>query len=282
MSNIILFGATGHAGRAIAAELDRRGHTVTAVVRDRGRAAHIVPFASRLIEADVLKPETLKGICEGQDAVVSALGKSVSTFDFSRPGFEAVDLDGNVRVLAEALSAGVKKFVYLSAFGAEAMTHLTYFRVHHEFSERLIHSGLDYAIVQPTAIMSAFYDLLKMARRGMLVTIGEGECLTNPISEADLARVCVDALDQPNAVIPVGGQQVYSRHRINELVMQAVRPGKKVRHVPVGMVRAALPFWRVLNRNLYDKLAFFLEVTQHETLAPKIGPEAFEDWLKNA
>ncbi|HNL40111.1 MAG TPA: NAD(P)H-binding protein, partial [Saprospiraceae bacterium] len=239
-------------------------------------------FVTRLIEADALKPDTLKGICEGQDAVISALGKSVSTFDFSQPGFEAVDLGGNTNVLAEALSAGVKKFVYLSALGAAQLTQLTYFRVHHEFSERLIGSGIDYSIVQPTAIMSAFNDLLKLARRGMLVTIGKGDSLTNPISEADLAKVCVDALDQSFALIPAGGQQVYSRHRINELVMQTVRPGKKVRRLPAGMVRAALPFWRLLDRNLYDKLAFFLEVTQHETLAPKIGPTTFEDWLKNA
>lgn len=280
MSKVILFGATGHAGRAIAAELDRQGHVVTAVVRDRVRAGFIAPFVSKSIVADVLDPLALRGICNGQEVVVSALGKSVSPFEFSKPTFQEVDFQGNMNILDEAKSSGVGKFVYLSAFGSEGLTWLNYFRVHHEFSQKLQDSGLDYAIVQPPAIMSAFLDLITLARRGMLSTIGSGESRTNPISEEDLARVCVDAIRQPNGIIAAGGKAVYTRRQIDEIVQNALKPGKKVRKIPAGIVRAALPFWKILNRNLYDKLAFFLEVTQHDVLAPRVGETSLEEYVQ--
>ncbi len=280
MSKVILFGATGHAGRAIAAELDRRGHTVAAVVRNAGRADSIAPFVSKMIEANVLDPRSLVGICEGWEVVVSALGKSVSPFEFSKPTFQQVDFQGNMNILAAAQSGGARKFIYLSALGAERLTWLNYFRVHHEFSERLRASGLDYAVIQPPAIMSAFLDLIKMAEKGMLTTIGKGDSRTNPICETDLARVVVDAIDQPNATIAAGGQTVYTRRQINEIIQQAARPGKKVWNVPAGMVRAALPFWKILSRNLYDKLAFFLEVNEHDVLAPRVGETRLEEYVR--
>lgn len=279
MSNVLLFGATGHAGRAIARELVERGLTVTAVVRDLDRAKNLLPFLGQFKVAEATRPETLRGICEGFDVVVSALGKSVSPNDWSRPSFEAVDLQGNLNILAEAKSDAVSQFIYLSAFGAERMRHLTYFRVHDDFSNTLKDSGLNYAIVQPPAIMSSFLDLANMARSGWLMTIGSGAYRTNPISERDLAKVCADVIGQQNAVVAAGGQHVYTRHEINEIIQRLTAPDKKVRHLPVWVLRSALPFWKVLNRNMYDKLAFFNEVIHHEIIAPQVGSQSLEEYF---
>lgn len=279
MSNVLLFGATGHAGRAIARELVERGLAVTAVVRDLDRAKNLLPFLGQFKVAEATRPETLRGICEGFDVVVSALGKSVSPNDWSRPSFEAVDLQGNLNILAEAKSGAVSQFIYLSAFGAERMRHLTYFRVHDDFSNALKDSGLNYAIVQPPAIMSSFLDLANMARSGWLMTIGSGAYRTNPISERDLAKVCADVIGRQNAVVAAGGQHVYTRHEINEIIQRLTAPDKKVRHLPVWVLRSALPFWKVLNRNMYDKLAFFNEVIHHEIIAPQVGSQSLEEYF---
>ena len=42
-----------------------------------------------------------------------------------------------------------------------------------------------------------------LAKKGRLVTMGKGDKLTNPIYEGDLAKVCVEAIHQTNAVIEV-------------------------------------------------------------------------------
>jgi uncharacterized protein YbjT (DUF2867 family) len=282
MSNILLFGATGHAGRAIARELAKRGHRVTAVVRDLDRAKNLLPFLGQFQVAEATRPDTLRGICEGHEIVVSALGKSVSPNDWSRPSFDDVDLRANLNILAEAQSGGVQQFVYLSAFGAEQMRHLRYFRVHDDFSNALKTSGLNYAIVQPPAIMSSFLDLADMARRGWLMTIGTGDCRTNPISEQDLAQVCAGVIGQQNVTVAAGGQHIYTRHEINEIIQRLTAPDRKVRRLPLWALSSALPFWKVLNRNMYDKLAFFNEVIRHELIAPQVGRVSLEEYFRPA
>ena len=66
---IAIIGATGRAGREIAAELARRGHSVTAISRHPGEAAaNITPVAG-----DAGDPAALAPLLAGHDAVVSAV-----------------------------------------------------------------------------------------------------------------------------------------------------------------------------------------------------------------
>ena len=277
---VILFGATGNLGQAIAKELVHSGHDLTVVIRNERKAKLFDGITSNYIVADVSNKETLKGICTNQEAVISALGKSVSPNDKSKPSFRNIDLNGNLAILSEAKSAGVKKFVYVSAFKAEEYLHLEYFKVHHEFSEHLKKSGINYSIVKPPAIFSAYGDVIEMAKKGRVVNIGKGEHKTNPIYEGDLAKVCVAALHQENNEISAGGKSIYTRGELNSIVQNLVDPSKKVRNVPVGMLKVMLPIMKVFNKNSYDKFAFFVEVMQHDTIAPQVGEMTFEEYIQ--
>lgn len=280
MKKVLLFGATGNLGKEIAKELIARGYELTAVVRSEAKAKSLSEITHACVVADPLRPDTLKNIFKDQEIVVSALGKSVSPNDRSKPSFRDVDFTGNLNILNQAKASGIKKFVYVSAFHAEKYLHLEYFAVHHEFSEKLKHSGIDYSIVKPPAIFSAFLDLIDMARKGQLVNMGAGNKKTNPIYEGDLAHVCVNAIQQANAVIEAGGKEVYTRKQINEIIQQAVAPNKKVRTVPIGLITFFLPAAKLIDRNLYDKLSFFAEVMQHDTIAPAVGKMTLNEYLK--
>jgi uncharacterized protein len=67
---IVVFGAGGRAGRRAVAEAQRRGHEVTAVVRDP--AGHGDPRAARFVAGDVLDPASIERVAAGHDAAVSA------------------------------------------------------------------------------------------------------------------------------------------------------------------------------------------------------------------
>jgi uncharacterized protein YbjT (DUF2867 family) len=190
-----------------------------------------------------------------------------------------VDLAGNRHILQEALKSGVQKFVYVSAFHAERYQHLEYFKVHHHFSEELKASGIDYAIIKPPALFSAYADAVLMARKGQLLNLGKGDKKTNPISEADLAKICVAAIHQPNATIEAGGKKIYTRAELNNIILQQVRPGKKLRSIPVFVVKGMLPVMKIISKNTFDKFAFFTEVMQHDTIAPQVGEMRFEDYI---
>lgn len=102
MNRVLLFGSTGNLGKKIAEELIRKRYAVTAIVRNENKATEIKSIVPQTVIADVTNPASLKGITNGYEIVISALGKSVSPNDRSKPSFSDVDLDENSFVLDEA------------------------------------------------------------------------------------------------------------------------------------------------------------------------------------
>jgi uncharacterized protein YbjT (DUF2867 family) len=196
MKKILLFGATGNLGKEIAKEAKQEGYDLTVVVRIKDKAKQLARITNQDVVADITNASALTGICNDFEIVISALGKSVSPNDHSKPSFNDIDLTANSYILNEAKNSGVKKFAYVSAFHSEKYLHVEYFRVHHEFAEMLKKSGIDYSIIKPPAIFSGFLDMVEMAKRGRLINIGKGDKKTNPIYEADLAKECVDAIKE--------------------------------------------------------------------------------------
>jgi uncharacterized protein YbjT (DUF2867 family) len=280
MKKVILFGATGNLGKEIAKELVNQGYELTVVVRDEQKAKTLHHITSKHIVADVCNKATLENILDKQDIVVSALGKSVSPYDKSKPTFKQVDFDANKNILDEAIKAGIKKFIYVSAFHSEKYLHLEYFKVHHDFSELLKKSGIDFSIIKPPAIFSAFIDMIEMAKKGQLVNIGQGDKKTNPIYEGDLAKIIVDTINKKNSISEVGGKTIYTRKQLNEIVQNEVNNHKKLRTIPLGLFKISLPIIKLFSKNTFDKFAFFIEVMQHDTIAPQLGTMTFEDYVK--
>jgi uncharacterized protein YbjT (DUF2867 family) len=278
MKKVLLFGGTGNLGKEIARELTLKGYETSAVVR-KSSMGKLEGLVDHLIEADVTEDASLKGICKDFDIVVSSLGKSVSIKDRSSQNFTAIDFEANYSILKESIRSGIKKFIYVSAFHSEKHKHLEYFKVHHDFSKVLINSGLDYSIVKPPAIFSAFLDLLELAKKGRLINIGKGDKRTNPIYEGDLAKICVDAIHVRNSIIEAGGKQIYTRKQLNEIIQKAVNPNKPLRTMPSAVMNLMLPIARVVDKNAYDKFAFFAEVMKHDTIAPQVGEMRFEDYV---
>lgn len=280
MKKVILFGATGNLGKEIARELIGQGYDLTVAVRNEERAKSLQSITNNYVIADVRNKESLLPLLQGQEVIVSALGKSVSPNDKSKATFRDIDLDANSNILEAATRAGVSKFVYVSAYHSENYLHLEYFKVHHDFSELLKKSGLDYSIVKPPAIFSAYAAMFDMARKGQLVTLGKGDKRTNPIYEGDLAKVVVGAIQQRNSTIEAGGKKSYTRKQLNEIIQAEVNQKKKTRAVPLGLVKATLPLIRLFDKNTYDKFAFFTAVMQEDAMAPPVGEMSFENYVK--
>lgn len=280
MKKVILFGATGNLGKEIAKELVKQGYDLTVVVRNESKAKALSDITTKHIVADVCKKESLAKIFDDQDIVVSALGKSVSPKDKSKASFRDIDLNANSNILNEAVKSGIKKFVYISAFHSEMYLHLEYFKVHHEFSELLKKSGIDYSIIKPPAIFCGFIDIIEMAKKGQLVNIGKGDKKTNPIYEGDLAKITVDSITQSNCIIEAGGKNIYTRKQLNEIVQNEINKNKRIKTVPIRLFKVALPLIKLFNKNSYDKFAFFIAVMQKDTIAPQLGETTFEDYVK--
>ena len=280
MTKLLLFGATGNLGKEIAKVTKQRGYDLTIVVRNKDKAEQLINITNNFIVADITDPSALTDICNGFDIVISTLGKSVSPNDNSKPSFNDIDLIANSNILDEAKKSSVKKFIYVSAFHSEKYLHLEYFRVHHEFAERLKTSGINYSIIKPPAIFSGFLDMIDMAKKGQLFNIGKGDKKTNPVYEVDLANECIDSIKDENVTKEIGGKTIYTRRQLNEIIQKEVCSTKRTKNIPLWLFKFSLPMLKVFKKNMYDKFAFFTAVMQEDTIAPQVGETKFEDYIK--
>lgn len=108
--NITVLGATGRTGTPLVAELLRRGHTITALVRD---PAKLGPVAARIrvVTGDSTDPEALRRALDGTEAVLSALGPTSKEPDLHTRTAQAL-----ITVMP---TRGVRRFVGISGAGID-------------------------------------------------------------------------------------------------------------------------------------------------------------------
>ncbi|HMO65376.1 MAG TPA: NAD(P)H-binding protein, partial [Verrucomicrobiota bacterium] len=109
--NIVLTGGTGFVGRAVTAELVRRGHRVRRLVRTMPAAA---PGRVEDVVADLAESAPLVPLLRGQDAVVHLVG---IISECGPQTFERVHVGVTRSVLEAARAAGVPRWVHMSALG---------------------------------------------------------------------------------------------------------------------------------------------------------------------
>lgn len=112
--NIVVTGATGNVGSKLAEMLLAKGHTVTAVVRNAEKAAHLKQLGATLAVGDMHDPAFLASVYTNKDAA----------FVMNPPAYAADDyLAEEAKLTASHVAAinksGLKNVVVLSSLGAD-------------------------------------------------------------------------------------------------------------------------------------------------------------------
>jgi divinyl chlorophyllide a 8-vinyl-reductase len=188
--SILVAGASGTIGQAVVRRLEADGHAVTtpgrAVLTDAGALAQVMAEA---------RPEV----------VISCIA--------SRSGApkdaQAVDYGANALLLEAAQAAGARQFILLSAICVQKPL-LAFQHAKLAFEAKLMASGIDYAIVRPTAFFKSLSGQVKRVKAGKpFLIFGDGELTRcKPISDADLARFIAQCIDNPETsrrILPIGG-----------------------------------------------------------------------------
>jgi dihydroflavonol-4-reductase len=110
---VLVTGATGKVGHAVASALLERGDHVRALVRDPKRAASVVPAGIEPVQGDATDPDTLAAAVEGCDQVFNAMGLP-EQWVRDRGIFDRVNAAGSGELAAAAKRAGVARFIQTS------------------------------------------------------------------------------------------------------------------------------------------------------------------------
>ncbi|UFU01698.1 NAD-dependent epimerase/dehydratase family protein [Ruania suaedae] len=105
---VLVTGASGFLGRAVAARIARGGHEVTTLQRRPSGAAGVGDLLGTVTDANVVRRAV-----EGQDAVVHLAAKVSLAGDPAE--FTRVNVEGTRLLLETARAAGVRRFVQVSS-----------------------------------------------------------------------------------------------------------------------------------------------------------------------
>jgi len=110
---VLLTGATGFLGRAVARSVAAHGHALRVLARPTSRREGL-PDAALVVTGDVTDPDSLKRAAEGCEAVLH-LAALVKVWVPDEARFDAVNVGGLENVLAASRAAGAR-LVYTSSF----------------------------------------------------------------------------------------------------------------------------------------------------------------------
>lgn len=205
---VIVFGATGKAGRAIALTLLAAGHQVTAFVRDP--AKFTVYEGLSVIQGDALNPADVAAAVTGQDAVVVSLGDSLNPVVLKFGARLGVKRNtppnicevGTANIVAAMKAAAVRRMVCITSYGVgDTRDRLStvfklWFRAlqlgeqlaDKEQQEKVVKaSDLDWTLTQPVGLTDG-------AATGRWVESTTGDRRKRTVSRVDLADFVTQVL----------------------------------------------------------------------------------------
>ncbi|MEJ2058471.1 MAG: SDR family oxidoreductase [Desulfofustis sp.] len=274
---ILLAGATGYLGQFVLKELLYRGYQVRALVRDAGKIEANDYQGLEVCEAEITDRASISGCCAAMDVVISTVGITRQKDGLS---YMDVDYQANVNLLEEARSAGVEKCIYVSALNADKLTHLSICRAKELFVDRLKNSGLDFCVIRPNGFFSDMAAFLSMARQGRVYLFGSGQFRSNPIHGADLAAVCVDAIDSAEHEIEVGGPETLSHEHIARIAFASLDKTPRITCIPEWLRKCVLRSLQLFTKeSFHGPIEFFLTVMAMDMIAPQYGSRTLKKFF---
>ncbi len=196
---VAVAGATGRTGVPVVEQLVARGFQVRALVRDVTAAKGRFPPGVELVSADVRDPKSLDAALRGAKYLISTIGAGGGPKADPSNGAREIDNLGVANLAKAAKTAGVSQMVLVSSATVTkaAENTLAFMRpilaAKFEGEQALRKSGVPYTIVRPGGLVDETGGKLA-------VTFAQGDTTSGRIPRADVATICIEALDRDTAL----------------------------------------------------------------------------------
>ena len=246
---MLVVGATGRLGGAIARKLVASGARVRALARNRESLARLAP-AAEIARVDLLDLPRLTEACRGVEQIVATANNNMGK---GRGSPSRVDLSAYQNLCAAARNTGVRRLIYVSFKGVAQDAPVDIFRIKWYIEDAIRRSGVPSVMLRPTAFMDIWIDqiLAKGIReKGVATIFGDGNTVANYIAVDDVAEFAVKILSRPevvNEAVDAGGPSNVSQNDLVTLIEHRLKLTAKRRHVPVVAMRLLPPLIRPFN-----------------------------------
>ncbi|NGM20189.1 complex I NDUFA9 subunit family protein [Roseomonas stagni] len=235
-----VFGGAGFIGRYVVQRLAAQDYIVRIAGRDpqaarflttQGRVGQIVP-----LRAPVTDAAAVARAVEGAEVLVNLVG--ILHGDFDR-----VQAKGPGVVAQAAAAAGARRFVQVSAIGADAASDSRYARSKAE-GEAAVRAAFPAAtVLRPSVVFGPednfFNRFAGMARLLPFMPVVAGDTKFQPVFVGDVADAVMAAVERDDAAgrtYELGGPRVMSMRDVLRFILDTTRRTKRMVDMPMGLM----------------------------------------------
>ena len=257
---VLVMGGAGFLGRQIVGRLVAQGHVVHVPTRQyqHGRALLVHPTVT-VMQADIHDDATMDRLVTGCDVVINLVGilHSRSGQPYG-PDFDRAHVQLPKRIAQACLTHGTKRFIHVSALGADAQAPSGYLRSK-AAGEQAIRSAYanvkndSFTIFRPSVVFGPEDQFMNMfarlARFFPVLPIAGAKAKMQPVFVMDVADAILNAMSQAWAcgqTFDLAGPRVYTLGELVELAALWSGHPRTVIALPLSIGRMQAFFFECL------------------------------------
>lgn len=243
---VTVFGGTGFVGSQIVRALAKRGFRLRVAARNPGRGYRLAMLGDvgqiEVVQANIRDADSVARALDGAEGCVNAVGV---LYESGRQTFADLHAEGAGRVALAAKARGVRRFVHISALGADPRSPAKYARSKAAGEAATREAIAEAAILRPSVVFGAgdhFFN--RFAAMAMvspaLPLIGGGATRFQPVFVGDVAAAVGQALEDPHAAgrtYELGGPTIYSFRDLMELLLKEIRRARSLIPIPFAAAK---------------------------------------------
>jgi uncharacterized protein YbjT (DUF2867 family) len=273
---VLVTGATGKQGRAVAEALLARGHKVRALTRDPGRPAarSLGARGAELVTGDFENHESIVDAARGVDSA------------FLMGNFYEAGFDGEVRqgkMAAEAIkAAGVGHLIYSSVGSANRNTGIPHFDSKFAVEQYVAGLGIPYTISAPVAFMENAIAPWSVGSlpKGVYPFIAPAKKPMQLIAVSDIGKFVASLIERRESVFgqryDIAGDELTGLEQAAILTGATGRP-IKYRAIPPILVRLQSKD-QALMAKWFGRVGYSADIAALRREFPEVGWHNFGAW----
>lgn len=277
---LLVAGATGRQGGAVARHTLHKGWKLRALTRDTSShaARDLAQKGAEVLQGDLENPASLGRAAQGVYGVYSVQ-------DFWSVGAKREVQQG--KNLADAAKkAGVKHFIYSSVGGADRNTGIPHWESKWEVEKHIRSLGLPATILRPAAFMETYYiDQVETGiLKGKLTDPIRGDKPYQTIATDDIGAFAALAFERPSEFIglelEIAGSELTNLEAAKVFSRVLGKP-VKFQKLPLSLVRLVLGKEFYLMFRWFNEAGFKADIDALRRKYPEIHLQSLEEWLRN-
>ncbi len=273
---VLVLGATGHQGGAVARELLSKGFRVKAVTRKPGSdaARELSKLGAHVVNADISNSMTMSEALAGAWGVFAAFTMAESGVQWEK--------EQGIKFAEDAKKEGVEHFVYSSVSSADKATGIPHFESKRAIEEKVKRLRFSFTtIIRPVSFMENILSPMSLPalKKGMLMMGIDTARKQQVISVEDIGKFGALPFLEPGKTnrreIDIAGDELSPDEMAG--ILSKIK-GKPIKAVPVHIeeIRKAMPDFAMMMEWI-NSTGYSVDI---KALTEEYGikPLTFEEW----